>query len=67
MRALALALTLLLSGCASTWQPFSDDAIGQAKLAAYEACMAGHLLQTQKAEDRCLQFAKRAAQAKKED
>lgn len=54
-----LAITLmLLAGCASTWQPFSDDSYGQAMASAYESCMGRRLLQTKKAEMECLDAAK---------
>ena len=58
--ALLIAVAMAITGCARSWQPFSDDTIGQAKTATWEQCMAREWLQTKAAEARCLDEAKRA-------
>ena len=58
--ALSIAAAFGAAGCASTWQPYSDDSVGQLANATYTACMSRKLMQTVNAETQCIGQARRA-------
>lgn len=60
MKHAILAACVALTGCASTWHPFSDEPAGHVASDAYDECMSREWLPTKWAEERCLEAAKKA-------